>query len=77
MSKSRKSAPRKKVDLGLFCHRLGHRFAISLLAGYTVNVCKDIEIRINPGPFCTSCKISSINKKARSKNPLNPKAPFK
>ena len=27
--------------------------------------------------FCTSCQISSMNKRARSKNPLKPKSPFK
>ena len=31
----------------------------------------------DPDPFCTSCKISSMNKKARYKLPLKPKAPFK
>ena len=28
-------------------------------------------------PFCTSCQISAMNKKARYKNSLNPRAPFK
>ena len=32
---------------------------------------------IDPDPFFTSCHIYSMNKKARSKNPLNPKAYFK
>ena len=47
------------------------------MAGDTANVWEDIEIRIYPYPFCTSCQISSMNKNSRSKNPLNPKAPFK
>ena len=47
------------------------------MAGGTANGCKDIETRIYPDPFCTSCQIYSMNKKARSKNPLNPKAPLK
>ena len=47
------------------------------MAGYTDFFGKDIELRIDPDPFCASCQISSINKKARSKNPLNPKSPFK
>ena len=47
------------------------------MAGYNANVWKDIEPRIYPEPFFTSCHISSTNKKARSKNPLKPKAPFK
>ena len=41
------------------------------------NVWEDIQLRIHPYPFWTSCKISSINKKAWSKIPLNPKAPLK
>ena len=45
--------------------------------GYTENVCKDIELRIDSDPFFTSCKISSINKKAISQNTLEPKAHFK
>ena len=38
---------------------------------------EDVEIRIYPDHFCTSCQISSMNKKARSKIPLKPKSPFK
>ena len=45
--------------------------------GYTSKFWKDIELRIYPYPFCTPCQISSMHKKARSKNPLNPKASFK
>ena len=47
------------------------------MAGYTANVWHDIELRIDPDPFCTSCQISAINKKASSKDQLKPKAPFK
>ena len=47
------------------------------MAGDTVNVWEDSELQIDTDPFCTSCKISSTNKKARSKLPLKPKAPFK
>ena len=57
--------------------RLGHRSTISLLAGDAANVWEDIEIRIDPDHFCTSCQISSMNKNSRSKIPLKPKAPFK
>ena len=56
--------------------RLGHRSTRSLIAGDTANVWEDAELKIDADPFCTSCKISSKNKKARSKLPLNPKAPF-
>ena len=48
-----------------------------MLAKDTDNVWEDVELRIDPDPFCTSCQISSMNKKARSKIPLNPKAPYK
>ena len=43
----------------------------------TANVWEDVELGIYPDPFCTSCQISSMNKKARSNIPLKPKAPFK
>ena len=58
-------------------HRLGHISTRSLLAGDTTNVWEDVELRIDLELFCTSCQIYSMNKKARSKIPLNPKAPFK
>ena len=57
--------------------RLGHRYTRSLMAGDTANVWEDAELKIDADPFCTSCKISSMNKKARSKLPLKPKAPFR
>ena len=48
-----------------------------MLAGDTDNVWEYVELRIDPDPFCTSCQISSMKKKARYKIPLKPKAPFK
>ena len=66
-----------KVALGLLYHILGHRSTRSLMDGYTANIWQDIELRIDPDSFCKSCHISSMNKKARSKTPLKPKAPFK
>ena len=57
--------------------RLGHRSSRSFLAGDTANVWEDIELIIDPYPFYTSCHISSMKKKARSKNPQKPKTPFK
>ena len=57
--------------------RLGHISTRSLIAGDTANVWEDVELRIYPDHFCTSCKISPMNKKARSKIPLKPKSPFK
>ena len=77
MSKKNKFPARKKIALELLHQRLGHRSTISLLSWYAANVWEDVELRIDPEPFCTSCQISSMNKKARSKIPLNPKAPFK
>ena len=77
MSKSKKIAPRKKVALELLYHILGHRSNISLMDLDTENVWEDIELRIYPYPFCKSCHISPMNKKAGPKHPLKPKAPFK
>ena len=77
MAKTKKLPSRKKIALELLHQRLGHRSTRSLLAGDTDNVWKDIELRIDPDPFCTSCQISPMNKKSMSKIPLKPKAPFK
>ena len=74
---SNKLVPRKKVALELLYHILGHISTRSFMAGDTENVWKNIELRIYPYPFWTPCHISSMNKKAISKNPLNPKAHFK
>ena len=77
MSKKNKLPARKKIALELLHQRLGNRPTRSLLAGDTANVWENVELRIDPDPFCTSCQISSFNKKAGSKIPLNTKAPFK
>ena len=77
MSKKNKFPERKKISLELLHQRLGHRSTKSLLAGDTANVREDIELRIDPDPFCTSCQIYSMNTKARSKIPFKSKAPFK
>ena len=74
---SKKNLARKKFSLELFHQILGHKSTRSLISGDTANVWEDVELRIDPNPFCTSCKISSMNKKARSKIPLKPKSPFK
>ena len=47
------------------------------MVGDTANLWQDIELRIDPDPFCTSFQISTINKKARSETPLKAKTPFK
>ena len=77
ISKTKKLPSRKKIALELLHQRLGHRSTRSLLTGDTANGWEDIELRIYPDPFCISFQISSMNKKARSKNPLKPKVPFK
>ena len=74
--KTKKIPSINKIALELLYQKLGHRSTRSLLAGNTANIWKDIELRLDPDPFCTSCQISSINKKSRSKIPLNPKAPL-
>ena len=48
-----------------------------MIAGYNANVWEDVELRIDPDPFFTSCKIVSMNKKAIYKLPLRPKSPFR
>ena len=75
-SKINKLPARKEIALELLHQRLGHRSTRPMLAGYTANVWEDVKLRIDPDPFCTSCQISSINKKARSTIPLKPKEPF-
>ena len=77
ISKTKKFPARKKIALELLHQRLGHRSIRSFLDGDNANVWEDIEPRIYPDPFCKSCQISSMNKKAGYKIPLNPKAPFK
>ena len=65
IEKLKKNPARKKTDLELLHQRLGHRSTRSLIAGDTDNVWEDAELKIDPDPFCTSCKISYMNKKAR------------
>ena len=77
MSKTNKLPLGKKISLELLHHILVHRSSISLLAGDNSNVWEDIQLRIDPDPFCISCQISSTNKKAGSKIPVKPKSPFK
>ena len=57
MSKKTNFPVRKKIALELLHQRLGHISTRLLLAGDTVNVWKDVELRIYPDPFCTSCRI--------------------
>ena len=77
MSKTKKLPYRNKAALELLHQRLGHRSTRSLWVENTDNAWEDIELRIDPDPFCTSCNIPSTNKKTRSKNLLKPKSPFK
>ena len=66
MSKTKKLPSRKKISLELLHQRLGHRSTRSLLNGDTAKFWEDVYLRIYPDPFCTSCQISSMNKKAKS-----------
>ena len=77
MSKTTKTPYRNKVALELLHQILDHGCTRSLLFGDTANIWEDIELRIFPETFCTSCQNYSMNKKVRSKNPLKSKAPFK
>ena len=77
MSKTKKLPSKKKSALELLHQILGHRSTRSFMAGYTSNVWEYIDLIIDPDPFCTSCQISFMNEKARSNNPLKPKALFK
>ena len=77
MEKSKKNPARKKISLELLHQRLGHRYTRSLIAADTANVWEDEELRMDPDPFCTSCKIYSVNKKAGYKIPLKLKVTFK
>ena len=54
MEKSKKNPARKKIALELLHQRLGHRSTRSLIAGDTANVWEDVQLRIDPDPFCTS-----------------------
>ena len=63
MSKTKKLPAKKKISLELLHQILGHRSTRSFLAGDNANVWEDIEIIIDPDPFCTSCQISSMKKR--------------
>ena len=75
--KSQKQVTKNKVSLELLHQRLGHRSTSSLLTRDNENVWQDIDIRVDPDPFFTSCQISTINKKNISKTPLKSKTLFK
>ena len=53
VAKKNRFPARKKIALELLHQRLGHRSTRSLLAGNTANVWEDIDLRIDPDPFCT------------------------
>ena len=59
-SKKKKLPARKPIALELLHQRLGHISTRSLLDGDTANIWEDVELRIDPDPFCTSCQIYSI-----------------
>ena len=53
MSKEKKLPGRNKIALELLHQRLGHISTRSLLARDNDNAWEDIELRIDPDPFCT------------------------
>ena len=57
MSKKNKFPARNKIALELLHKRLGHISTRSLLSGDTANIWEDVDLRIYPDPFCTSCQI--------------------
>ena len=61
-SKSQKLIPKKKASLEFLHQILGYKYTKSILDGYTANAWQDIDIRVDPDPFCTSCPIFTINK---------------
>ena len=63
ISKKNKFPARKKIALELLHQRLGHRSTRSLLAGDTENVWENVDLGIDPDPFCTLCQISSMKKR--------------
>ena len=75
-STSQKQIPETN-SLKLLHLRLGHRSPRSLLAGDTAKFWQEIELRVDPDTFCTSCQIPTINKKYISNTHLNPKTHFK
>ena len=77
MQKTKKLSSRSKVALLLLHEIFGNISTRQLLAKDTAYVWYDEELRIDPDVFCTSCQISSMNKKARYNNPLKPKSAFK
>ena len=76
-SKPQKRIPKKKISMKLLRQKLLYSSKRSLLDGDTVNVWKQIYLRVDLDPFCKSCHISTINKKPIFKTPQNPKTPFK
>ena len=76
-SKAKKLILRRKVSLRLLHQKLGHRSTRLILAGNTAHFWQDIELRVDPDLFFTSCHISTINKKDIPKTPLKSKTPFK
>ena len=55
MSKKNIFPARKKIALEFLHQILGHISTRSLLNGDTSNVWEDVELRIDPDLFCTSC----------------------
>ena len=72
----RRATPRTQVSLDLLHSRLGHRSTRALLAADAAEMWKDVEVKLSPDPFCTSCKIATITKRNRSKVPMKADRPL-
>ena len=47
-----------------------------MLAADAAEMWKDVEVKLSPDPFCTSCKIATITKRNRSKVPMGADRPL-
>ena len=72
----KRTTPRTQVSLDLLHTRLGHRSKRSLLAADTADMWKNVEVKLSPDLFCTSCKIATITKRNQSKVPIGVEKPL-
>ena len=52
-SKSKTTTPQNIIPMELLYQRLGHGSRRYLPDGDNADVCQDIDIRVDPDPFCT------------------------
>ena len=63
----------KESFLGVIPSEIKHRSTRLLLVGYASNVCQEIELRLDPDPYCSSCQTSTINKMLYQRHLWNPR----